>query len=267
MRSTAHLTRRPRSASPRWLRAAIAVLIVLGAIAALQRAAQTVWPSRRAPGETLTGFEHRSLELLAALGDVVPGTPTYQRMATDVADFGRTYETHPRNTLLHVLPGALLMLLAPLQFSKRIRNRYLSFHRWLGRCLLVLVMVIGWSAFYLGLLSPFAGTPESLTILVFGGLFVFSAGRAFLAIRKGDIERHRAWMTRMFALAIGISTARVVMMILAMIVVGRLREIFVPSLWIGWVGSLLVAEYWIRRTRSPAHSRVPPALARAQGPA
>src|SRR5688572_4609419 len=137
MRTTAHRTRPRRSAVPRWLRAAVAILIVLGAIAGLQRAAQTLRPSRRAPGETLNEFEHRSLELLAGLGGVAPGTPAYQRMGTDVADFGRTYETHPRNTLLHVLPGALLMLLAPLQFSKRIRNRYLTFHRWLGRSLLV----------------------------------------------------------------------------------------------------------------------------------
>jgi hypothetical protein len=55
----------------------------------------------------------------------------------------------PVLTLVHVLPGLLFMLLAPLQFVPAIRARVPRLHRWIGRFVVSLALVIGGSAFIL----------------------------------------------------------------------------------------------------------------------
>src|SRR5215204_701233 len=61
---------------------------------------------------------------------------------------------HPRATLWHLAPGALLFLFAPLQFSRSLRARYPGVHRWNGRAMLALVALAGIAGMYLGLSRP-----------------------------------------------------------------------------------------------------------------
>ena len=69
-------------------------------------------------------------------------------------------------------------------------------------------------------------------------------------------------MIRAFALMLGISTVRVVALILDLALTPlayRAETIFVTSLWIGWLGTLAVAEIWLQRsaraTRNALQSR------------
>ena len=82
--------------------------------------------------------------------------------------------------------------------------------------------------------------------------FLLALGWAFRAIRSGQVARHREWMIRAFAVAIGISSVRVCGAIvdLALTPAGfRPQELFVGSLWTGWAVTIYAAEIWIRRTR------------------
>ena len=76
--------------------------------------------------------------------------------------------------------------------------------------------------------------------------------RAFLAIRMGQVALHREWMIRAFAIALGISTVRLVtpifLIILSPFGVGE-RELFALSFWSGWLITLGAAELWIRYSR------------------
>ncbi len=63
------------------------------------------------------------------------------------------FAQYPNITLLHVLPGAFYLLLAPFQFSKNIRNKSLNYHRWSGRILVSIGLVVGAAALFLGLVS------------------------------------------------------------------------------------------------------------------
>jgi predicted membrane protein DUF2306 len=155
-------------------------------------------------------------------------------------------------TLLHVVPGGLFLILAPLQFSSRIRSRYLPFHRWSGRFLMLTSVVATLAGLYFGLRMPYGGLGEVTAIAFFGLLFVFSVVRAFIAIRRRQVAIHREWMIRAFAIAIGISMVRVVAAVLdiALTPAGlRLPDLFALSLWLGWGIALAAGELWIRYTR------------------
>jgi len=159
---------------------------------------------------------------------------------------------HPRLTRLHILSGALFLLLAPLQFVPSLRNRYRNLHRWSGRLLLALAATLMIGAAYFGIGMPFGGAQEAIPMVVFGPLFVIALARAWIAIRQGQQDLHREWMIRAFSVAIGISTMRVVLLAvdypLTMLRVPP-TGVFVISIWIGWLLSIGAAEAWIRRTR------------------
>jgi uncharacterized membrane protein len=159
-------------------------------------------------------------------------------------------------TVLHILPGGIFLLLAPLQFSSWVRSRFLQFHRWSGRLLVLAAMTAASTGLYFGLFLPFAGPGESVPITLFGGLLWYALWKAVVAIRGRQVVRHREWMIRAFALALAISTVRIVGAVLDLTLTPAgfgPRPMFVLAIWTGWVTTLGAAEIWIRYTRS--HSR------------
>lgn len=185
--------------------------------------------------------------------------PFAPQRAAELRRFDGRFASHPLLTLLHILPGGVFLILAVFQFSSRIRNRHIRFHRWSGRVLVLAAFVAGLTALYFGLVLPFGGRSEALPIAVFGCLFLIAISRAFIAIRRHQVFRHREWMIRAFAIAIAISTVRVVGAVLdvALTPAGVPPvEIFVLSLWTGWIVTLGAAELWIRYTRPRAGSIV-----------
>lgn len=178
--------------------------------------------------------------------------PNQALRAKQVLVFDERYSSHRFMTLLHVVPGALFLALAPLQFSKTLRRRHLTVHRWLGRALIVTALATAIPAFFFGLMMPFGGIGEAIAISLVGVYFAGSLIRGYLAIRRRETAKHREWMIRAFAAAIGISTIRVVAGIYDPWLAPKGFEpapLFVLSLWTGWVITLSFAEWWIVTTR------------------
>jgi predicted membrane protein DUF2306 len=50
---------------------------------------------------------------------------------------------YPTIVALHVVLGGLYLALAPLQFVRRIHSRYLGYHRWAGKVLVSIGLVVG----------------------------------------------------------------------------------------------------------------------------
>ena len=172
--------------------------------------------------------------------------------AADVAGLDRKFAAHPVVTMLHILPGGIFLLLAPLQFSARLRRRHLRIHRWSGRLVIVAGIIGGVPGMYFGLLMPYGGWGEAVAAAIFGGLFLTAIVRGYIAIRRHEVARHREWMIRAFALALAISTVRRLMGVLdyALTPAGFTpRQNFVLAVWASWIISLGAAELWIRHTR------------------
>ena len=101
---------------------------------------------------------------------------------------------------LHIVPGALYLLLAPLQLAYRFRSRHYTFHRRLGRVLAGAGIVAGVFALIFGGLFSFGGLPEASAAVVFGLWFLACLVLAVRPIRRDDIVHHRRWMIRAFAI-------------------------------------------------------------------
>lgn len=202
-------------------------------------------PARRPEISPLDQFQ---LEQTAVVRGAAPGTPAYDDLRAQSRGFIGKFSAHPFASLLHVLPAIVFLVFVPIQFSARVRDAHPRYHRWAGRALLTTAVVIGASGMYFGILWPTHGAAEAWTIAIVGGFFLFAAGRALIAIRRGDVARHREWIIRTFAGALGISTVRLVAIPIA-IFVADLRVGLVLSFITGWALTLAVAETWIRMTR------------------
>jgi Predicted membrane protein (DUF2306) len=80
---------------------------------------------------------------IVALGSASPaGT-------SEFAGLDAHFAHKARRTLLHIVPSLLFVLLVPLQFVRSLRRRYPRFHRWTGRLIMGLGVVMGISALWL----------------------------------------------------------------------------------------------------------------------
>lgn len=163
-------------------------------------------------------------------------------------------------TLLHIVPALVLVSLVPFQFSRSFRNRHFRIHRWMGRIIVTLGLIIGISA--LGLIrNPIGGPLEVSAILVFDAIFLASLVKAFVHIRRREVAQHREWIIRAMSVALGVATVRPIMgMFFA---TGRFtgltpHEFFGMAFWTGFLLTFLAGESWIRYTRQVSFSsRIP----------
>ncbi|MEQ1758904.1 MAG: DUF2306 domain-containing protein [Vicinamibacterales bacterium] len=166
-----------------------------------------------------------------------------------VDGFGIRYARHPLVTFLHIVPGILFLVLAPLQFVSRIRGSRPQVHRWLGRLLLVCGGLSGIGALLLGVRLPaFGGLTTQVATFVFGITFLVCLGSAYARIRQWQVEAHRAWMIRAFALGLAVATVRITTAVLTLAFALPYPVAFGWSFWIGFSLNLALAELWIRTT-------------------
>lgn len=225
-----------------------AAAIVLSAIGVVAGAGRTIFVADL--GLRMDPIRNR---MFHALGK---GEPDPAARHLIVHDFDASFAAHRPSAWLHVIPGAAFLALAPLQFSTRLRRRYLGAHRWLGRILITCGLLSAIPAFYFGLAMPFGGLPEAVAIAVFGALFCLSLVRGFVAIRRHEVAKHREWMIRAYAIGVAISTIRLIGIVLDLSLKTdsyEPRTLFVVSLWTGWLSMIAIAELWLRATRA-SHS-------------
>jgi FtsH-binding integral membrane protein len=106
--------------------------------------------------------------------------------------------------LAHGLAGACALLLAPLQFSDRLRQRLTKMHRVVGRVYITGVFILAPLGAYIEYLEERIGGTRSETIgtVVFAILLMSTTSIALFFILNRKIQQHRQWMTRSFAIAL-----------------------------------------------------------------
>ena len=172
----------------------------------------------------------------------------------------------PAPVVIHIVGAAIYAILGALQFVSRLWRRGTSWHRWVGRVLLVPCgLLVGLSGLWMTRFYPRPEGASDLLFffrLLFGSGMVFSIVYGFIAIRRGDMIGHRAWMTRAYAIGLGAAT-QMLTGIVGELILGKPNELE-NALLMGaaWAINLAIAEWAIRkrpsRTVRPASVAVSP---------
>jgi len=160
----------------------------------------------------------------------------------------------PAALVLHIVGAALFALVGALQFVPRIRRHHRDWHRRAGRVLVVAGVLVAGSGVWLTLFyaaQPGTGGLLYVFRLVFGTGTIGCLVLGFSAVRRHDINAHRAWMMRGYALALGAGTQVLTEGIGgALVGSGEVRGDLAKVA--GWLINLAVAEWAVRR---PSRSR------------
>jgi uncharacterized membrane protein len=116
----------------------------------------------------------------------------------------------PVPVVVHIVCAVAYAVLGAFQFSAGLRRRRPGWHRAAGRVLVALGLAVAFSALWLTLFSHRPEGAGELLLYVLrlavGSAMAAGIVLGFTAIRRGDVTRHRAWMTRAYALGLGAGT-------------------------------------------------------------
>jgi hypothetical protein len=186
-----------------------------------------------------------SIRRLVALADSSHPSPS------PLAALDALFAARAGLTRTHVIAGLLLALFIPVQLSAGVRGRFPHLHRWVGRTLMIVGIVVGLSGHAM-VVTPIGGPLEVSAIVFYGTALLASLLIAWRHIRRGDVIRHREWILRAIAIVLGIATTRpVVAVFFATSPLTQLSpsQFFGAAFWIGFTSTALAGEWYVRSTR------------------
>jgi len=104
----------------------------------------------------------------------------------------------------HTLAGTFALLIGPVNFSSRIRQRHLQLHRIFGRSYVVSVFVGSFTGIALA-----AGRPGLPGTSMQAAAWMVCTTAAFVTARNRQIAAHRQWMARSYAVTFTFVSSRV----------------------------------------------------------
>lgn len=162
------------------------------------------------------------------------------------------FDATPIAIAMHLGGGAIAIVLGALQFNAKLRSRYLSTHRRLGQIYIVSVVVSGSAGFLLAI-DSYGGLVAHFGFAIMALVWVSSALMAWRKILMSDIEAHRAWMMRSYAMTLAAVTLRIYLPI-SQVAGVPFEDAYQAIAWLCWVPNLIVVEWFmiekIRRATS-----------------
>ncbi|RCV47915.1 DUF2306 domain-containing protein, partial [Marinitenerispora sediminis] len=178
----------------------------------------------------------------------------------------------------HIFLGTVALLTACLQVWPWLRRRHPAVHRWSGRVYVFGgVLPAGVAVLFVAPFGALGPTQQAANTLL-AVLWLLTTAAGYRAARQRRFAAHREWMVRSFALSFSIVANRLWMVVCMAVFTPEALTggspdpaVFAQALgvsaWLSWVVNLLVAEWWLQRTRSRGRAQRRDArIRRAGGP-
>jgi uncharacterized membrane protein len=215
-------------------------------------------PSRRHPGVprlTTVGLVWLALSApaIAVYAPLPYALTPLHDLAANGGEIAANYASRPdwvrAAFAAHVVCGALALLLSPVQLWARVRARIPRLHRVVGRVVLVSIVIGGVAGFLLSWFS-LAGPIGTSGFGMLAVLWVTFAVLGLRAILRRDVQVHRRWMLRAFALTYAAVTLRLWLIVLIPLL-GDFGSAYLLVPFLSWVPNLVVVELLLRRRPAP----------------
>jgi uncharacterized membrane protein len=148
----------------------------------------------------------------------------------------------------HAMGGAVAALIGPFQLIAKIRTTWPRVHVWMGRIYLLAVLSGALGGLYFAPRGD-AGVFGNIGFATLAIFWLYSGAQAYLAIRRGNVQIHRRWMLRNYALTFAAATLRIQ---LPLLIIGGLafQAAYTTVAWSSWVPNWLAVEWWLRKRKA-----------------
>jgi uncharacterized membrane protein len=162
------------------------------------------------------------------------------------------YWPAPRRTalLVHISSGMIALLAGPWQFSRRLRQRYLTLHRWMGRTYLVAVACGSIAAWFLAFTTPY-GWAWGFGVSMLAVAWTTTSAMAYYAILRRQIPIHKEWMVRSYVVTFAFVTFRILHDFGPTARLQPEADRAVAAIWACWAVPLLFTEVILQLRRMP----------------
>ena len=148
----------------------------------------------------------------------------------------------------HAIFSSTALLIGSWQFLSRLREHRLGLHRRIGKIYCVAVL-LGWMTSLPIATHAKAGAISSAGFLVLGLLWISSTAAGYFTIRVGNVEAHRRWMIRSYALTAAAITLRIYLPLLPWTGLPFSTGYRIIA-WVCWIPNLFFAEWLLHRKRN-----------------
>lgn len=186
-----------------------------------------------------------------SLVPMVAGSARLTQLATGAAvtaENARFFDS-PVPVVAHIVGSSVFLVLGALQFAPSLRRR--RWHRISGRIVapagLVSALSALWMTLFYDMPASVTGPGLAAVRIVLGTAMAAAIVFAFVAIRRGDVRTHSAWMTRAYAIGMGAGTQVLVFLPYTALVGTPAPLAHTLLMTAGWVINLVIAEIVIRR--------------------
>lgn len=154
---------------------------------------------------------------------------------------------------LHVGFGGVALLTGGFQFFASFRDRFIIWHRRNGIVYVSSVFISSVGGFVLAIFAE-GGAIAKVGFAVLAILWFTTDLRGYREIRRGNIESHRAWMVRNYALTFAAVTLRIILPFELAVIGMSFVDAYRIVAWLCWVPNLLVAELLVYGLAAPLRS-------------
>jgi len=135
------------------------------------------------------------------------------------------------------------------QFAPWILARRPAIHRLMGRVYVFSVCFVTGPASLVMAFYANGGIASRIAFATLAILWLATTGMGWRRVLKRDFGRHREWMIRSYALTLSAITLRAWKYGIVFAFEPPPMDVYRLVAWLGFVPNLLIAEWWIRRSR------------------
>ncbi|MDB6073759.1 MAG: hypothetical protein JWO89_1399 [Verrucomicrobiaceae bacterium] len=150
---------------------------------------------------------------------------------------------------IHVFSSILTLLAGFTQFSTELLRKHRPVHRLVGKIYVWDILAINFPAGLVMAVYANGHLPTKTAFLILDSLWFWFTLKAVIEIKKGNIQSHRDYMTRSYALTLSALTLRTWKIILTNTTSIPPETIYMMNAWLAFVPNLLCAEWLIFRRK------------------
>lgn len=147
---------------------------------------------------------------------------------------------------IHVGTSTFTLLNGCMQFSRYLILRHSRIHRLIGKLYVVFVLCLSGPSGFILAIHANGGWIAKTSFTLLSLLWIAFTYLAYSMIRRRDIDAHRAFMIRSYALTLAAITLRSYVFFIGKFVHMHGPEAYQLVSWLSWVPNLIAAEILIR---------------------
>lgn len=149
---------------------------------------------------------------------------------------------------MHIIAGGIALLIGWIQFSAAFRNKYLTLHKTIGKIYIISVLLSSVAGMYIAFYAT-GGWVTSLAFITLDVIWFYATTMAFIAVKKGEINKHQNFMIYSYAATFGAVTLRI-WLPLTTLLLGNFFKAYPIAAWLAFIPNMIAAYFIVKKKTS-----------------